>query len=137
MGCGSSVGAAGGTKKLTSAIRWHDAENDDRLDTIHGLMRFVNTKDEVTGNVAIHIAAQNGKVDVVDYLLKNGAQVNSQNFKGNTALHMSVEYNLEDTTRKLLELGADKTIKNYDGNAAETGIDGGKNLPESIVQVSP
>ena len=50
---------------------------------------------------------------------------------------MSVEYNLEDTTRKLLELGADKTIKNYDGNAAETGIDGGKNLPESIVQVSP
>ena len=73
----------------------------------------------------------------VDYLLKNGAQANSQNFKGNTALHMSVEYNLEDTTRKLLELGADKTIKNYDGNAAETGIDGGKNLPESIVQVSP
>ena len=136
MGCGSSVGG-GNPKMLASAIRWHDPESDDRMDVIHGLMRLVNVKDEMTGNVAIHIAAQNGKVDVVDYLLKNGAQVDAQNFKGNTALHMSVEYKNDSTTRKLLELGADRNIKNIDGHAAQNGIDGGKKLPESFQSISP
>ena len=122
---------------LASAIRWHDPESDDRMDVIHGLMRFVNIKDELTGNVAIHIAAQNGKVDIVDYLIKNGAQVNAQNFRGNTALHMSVEYNLDSTTQKLLELGANRNIKNCDGHAAQNGIDGGKSLPKQFQSVSP
>ena len=67
--------------------------------------------DAQNGNLALHIAAQNGHMNLTSFLLDSrgpavtqpwtppqradllqGANVNAQNFNGQTALHMSVEY---------------------------------------------
>ena len=69
-------------------------------------------RDPVNGNAAIHIAAQNGHLDLVRKLIGVGAAVNAQNNKGLTALHMSVEYDFYFVCRFLLDSGADSDILN-------------------------
>mmetsp|Transcript_33620 Transcript_33620/g.78573 ORF Transcript_33620/g.78573 Transcript_33620/m.78573 type:complete len:327 (-) Transcript_33620:101-1081(-) len=87
---------------------------------------FVEAVDAKTGNLALHIAAQNGHRLLVAFLLKHGAKVDAMNFKGNTALHMSVEYDLYFVSKCLMEFSANPTLKNTDGHAALHGINGEK-----------
>lgn len=135
MGCGASTsepGSGGQVTTLHSKIRWFNPEDDAdakqvRLEAIIKLLpKFINTQDAQNGNVALHLAAQNGHYEVVDLLLSRGANINAKNFLGNTALHMSMEYGFETVSRLLLEKGADPKIKNDEGCEAGTGIDGTK-----------
>ncbi|BAO99930.1 ankyrin repeat-containing protein [Wolbachia endosymbiont of Cimex lectularius] len=59
----------------------------------------VNAKDK-NGNTPFHLAAINGKIDVVKVLLKYNADVNAKNNEGRTALCYATEHNY----RKLVEL---------------------------------
>jgi len=88
-------------------------------------------RDPVNGNAAIHIAAQNGHLDLVRKLIAGGAAVNAQNNKGLTALHMSAEYDFYFVSRLLLDSGAESHIMNEAGSKAINGIDGGKTGEES------
>ena len=127
MGCGVSQEA--NVKSLHSNIRWYDAtapDAEDRLDKIKAMKKIFNARDPQNGNAAIHIAAQNGKVALVSYIIKEGALINARNGTGQTAMHMATEYNMADVVRVLKENGADPSIKNNDGHSAENGIEGMK-----------
>merc|ERR1711937_785084 len=55
--------------------------------------------DEVNGNTALHIAAQNGHYELVRFLVNDlNCFLDTQNKVGNTALHMSVEYEYNPIT---------------------------------------
>eukprot|EP00397_Hematodinium_sp_SG-2012_P020310 GEMP01020917.1.p1 GENE.GEMP01020917.1~~GEMP01020917.1.p1 ORF type:complete len:203 (+),score=37.36 GEMP01020917.1:58-666(+) len=109
--------------KLHSAVRWakpmdviSDAAQAAGTDAI-------NQADPKTGNTALHIAAQNGHIAIVEYLIsKHGAKANVQNFKGNTPLHMTVEYDMYYLTVYLLSKGADEHLKNDENSEAIRGI---------------
>merc|ERR1712224_643524 len=51
----------------------------------------VNREDK-HGNTPLIIAAQNGKYNIVDVLVKNGAQKDHTNKKGQTAVEMAAKY---------------------------------------------
>ena len=73
------------------------------------------------GNTALMNAANNNRIDVVRYLLANGANVNKQNrYSGRTALHDASLSNKTDVISVLLQHGASRDIKN---NKGDTPID--------------
>mmetsp|Transcript_20451 Transcript_20451/g.51675 ORF Transcript_20451/g.51675 Transcript_20451/m.51675 type:complete len:187 (+) Transcript_20451:162-722(+) len=114
-----------GLQKFHSAVRWGKPVAE--IEALVGAdPSVVNGEDEKNGNSAIHIAAQNGHIELTKYLQSKGANLNAQNKKGQTALHMSVEYDFTAQTEFLLASGADKDLKNGDGHPAILGIDGGK-----------
>ncbi len=54
------------------------------------------------GNSVLHIASQNGRTDIIDDLLLNGAEVNAGNNHRNTALHLAAQNGWTEIARKLL-----------------------------------
>ena len=136
MGCGASSegnpSSGGKATTLHSKIRWFNPQDDPsakqkRLQQIIALLpKFMNTPDAQNGNVALHIAAQNGHYEVVDLLLTRGASPNPKNRNGNTPLHMAMEYDFPKVAELLIQKGADVKIKNDEGNEAGTGIEGTK-----------
>ncbi|KAJ1660614.1 ankyrin repeat-containing protein [Dispira simplex] len=74
------------------------------------------------GNTALHMAAANGRQDVLRYLLDNLtlAQINQTNEQGNTALHWAAVAGKVDSVRLLLEKEADPLVKNNSGKTAIT-----------------
>lgn len=112
--------------KFHSAVRW--GKTVAELEAMVAEDKsVVDTHDDKNGNQAIHLAAQNGHLEITKWLVNDKkVDVNGQNKKGQTALHMSVAYDMYDQSVFLLESGAKKDIKNGDGNEAITGIDGDK-----------
>merc|ERR1711939_281514 len=49
-------------------------------------------KDQFTGDVCLHVAANKGRTELVTMLLAGGANVNLQNKLGQTALHCAAGY---------------------------------------------
>ena len=85
-----------------------------------------NCVDTGNGNYPIHIASQNGHLDLVTWLVNHGARVNVQNGTGQTPLHMAISYEYGEVADFLIKSGADGDIKNNDGNPAMFGIEGDK-----------
>ena len=108
---------------LHSLIRWNKypekitAFLENKPDTIH-------FSDPRNGNLAIHIASQNGHIDLVKQLIAGGASLDAKNRKGNTALHMATAYDYFWTARVLVDAGATKSLQNDDGHRAGDGVDG-------------
>mmetsp|Transcript_70998 Transcript_70998/g.132811 ORF Transcript_70998/g.132811 Transcript_70998/m.132811 type:complete len:235 (-) Transcript_70998:135-839(-) len=113
--------------KFHSALRWDKPWNEvvEAAGTCD-LRAACMTKDPKTGNVALHIASQNGHLSTVERLLSLGVSVNAQNEKGQTPLHMSVEYDFYFVSKALLDANADVNIENNDGKTAISGIEGTK-----------
>merc|ERR1719428_1142671 len=97
------------TAKIHSAIRWGKP-----ISELESLIvgDQIDCQDEQNGNRPIHIAAQNGHLEIVKWLISKKCDVSAQNGTGATALHMSVGYDFYYVTKALLEAGADQTIKN-------------------------
>ena len=64
------------------------------------------------GNTLLSMAVQYGCWEICNILLKEGANVNTQNYLGNTPLHYAVTYKLSDIIDLLIDSGAKETIKN-------------------------
>jgi hypothetical protein len=113
--------------KFHSAVRWAKPWPDIEA-TVEGLnlKQVLSAQDPKNGNTALHIASQNGHLELVRKMVAEGAPVNKQNGKGQTPLHMSVEYDFYFVSKFLVDEGADKELKNEDGHKAIEGIDGGK-----------
>ncbi len=54
----------------------------------------------------IHIAAENGRKEFVEFLLSNGAEIDSPSFVGKTALHYARENGYNDLAALLIDKGA-------------------------------
>eukprot|EP00929_Paragymnodinium_shiwhaense_P023855 TRINITY_DN14838_c0_g1_i1.p1 TRINITY_DN14838_c0_g1~~TRINITY_DN14838_c0_g1_i1.p1 ORF type:complete len:534 (+),score=85.22 TRINITY_DN14838_c0_g1_i1:75-1676(+) len=117
------------TEKVLSAVRW--AKPEEEIEAIiqrtgKGIDSAVKAYDKNTGNTALHIAAQNGHNDLVEFLVHHQADVNAQNKTGQTPLHMTVEYDMYFISLFLLRQGAEEWTLNHAGFKAITGINGEK-----------
>lgn len=68
------------------------------------------------GSNPLCIASGFGAERVVDFLLKNGADVNRADADGNTPLHCAAEYNKFEIMENLLECGAVVNVRNNYGD---------------------
>jgi len=80
-----------------------------------------------SGNTLLHIAADNGDLDVMKLLVSRGAEVNAKGYHGYTPLHLAVDLDCNTSgrdgrratelpvTKTLLGLGADPSIRDDDG----------------------
>ena len=114
-------------KTIHSAVRWNKVDEAKKL--IDSYPDLINSKDEKNGNGPIHVAAQNGHLEVVKYLILKKALINEQNNKGNTALHMAVGYDYYDVAKVLIAAGSELDTKNTSGFTAIQGLEGDKSMP--------
>jgi ankyrin repeat protein len=111
-------------KPIHSAIRWKKTPDEVRPLLVSPAAS--NCRDTGNGNVPLHIAAQNGHLELIMLLLEKSADVNAQNNKGNTALHMALSYDYIDCARALINAGADVNLTNAAGIPARKGLEGDK-----------
>jgi calcium/calmodulin-dependent protein kinase I len=115
---------------ILSAVRW-DRPLAEIKRTISSRLH-VHCVDESTGNYPLHVAAQNGHLDLVRWLVSAGAKVNVQNGTGQTPLHMAKGYDIYETAAFLLEYGANPELKNWAGHPAKFGIEGDKDPRDPV-----
>lgn len=61
---------------------------------------------DAQGNTAIMLAAQTGKAEIVNLLIKNKAQLDIQNKKGQTALILAIDHQQTEVAELLIQAGA-------------------------------
>ena len=62
----------------------------------------------------LHFPAQNSKLDVLEYLLEKGAEINTKrHYDGKTALQLACQFGYLDVVTYLTEKNADLVITNF------------------------
>ncbi|KAK3103771.1 hypothetical protein FSP39_021748 [Pinctada imbricata] len=101
-----------------SELKW-GIQNGD-LDTVKNLVqkdeKIVNNETE-GGRFPLHIAADYGQTEVIEFLINKGAEVNKADKHGITPLLAAVWENHTSSVKLLLEKGADKNVQSPDGTA--------------------
>lgn len=82
----------------------------------------VETRDQ-HGNSLFILACQQGSKKLAKFLLRRGADMNSQNNGGNTSLHYLYEYKFVSLAEYLVRKGANNSIKNGVGRTCYEGLD--------------
>jgi ankyrin repeat protein len=122
-------------KKQTihSLVRW----NQGGVEAIQAAM-FANSCCDVNeqdqhGNTPLHIATQNGHLDIVQFLVEQaGIQVNAQNKKGLTSLHMAIQYGYKELAACLQTHGAKAAcLQTHGAKAACLQTHGAEAIPKS------
>ncbi len=93
----------------------------------------VDEIDPSTGHSALHLAFDRGldSMEIVELLLKNGANINLRNRDGETPLTIAVTKNSMELVKFLLENDADINLRNRDGETPLT-IAAAKNFMEIV-----
>ncbi|DBA00380.1 TPA: LOW QUALITY PROTEIN: hypothetical protein N0F65_000565, partial [Lagenidium giganteum] len=73
---------------------------------------------EKEGYFALQIATKKCKLECVEFLIQQGANVNQRDSDGFTALHEAAFYGYQDIARVLLRRGADKSFVSSEGTTA-------------------
>jgi ankyrin repeat protein len=76
---------------------------------------IVNTKEQATGDTALHIVTRRSDATYVNYLLSRGAAVNAQDGRGNTALVIAVNASCVACIDTLLARRANVNLGNASG----------------------
>ncbi|XP_037539044.1 ankyrin repeat domain-containing protein SOWAHC [Nematolebias whitei] len=80
---------------------------------------LVLKKDFITGFTALHWAAKQGRQDVVEMMLRSGADINIRSHGGYTALHLASIHGHQDIVQTLISSHNAKTnIRDYHGRTA-------------------
>lgn len=73
---------------------------------------------DVSGATALHHQAKAGRLAMVDFLLRNGAQVHAQDERGRTALFaVGGKGDAQGVTQRLIDAGASLTHRDHEQNA--------------------
>jgi len=78
--------------------------------------RKLNIRNEY-GATAMHHAAEHNHIGMIEYLIKNGADIEARNLPGDTALHIAVRRGYGTVAKLLIDAGVEVDKKNYNGNA--------------------
>ena len=102
-----------------------DAARYNEIDTVRAILLchgedVVNDTDSRTGNTALHMAAANGHLGVVELLLKCGADPKIANAQGNTPLHWAATNGQQSVVDLLLKYKVDVLQQNKAGRSALT-----------------
>lgn len=105
---------------------WFDAAkqgNKSKLNTLHGnYPDIVNSRTEDKNDIALHLSAENGHLDCVQFLVTQGAKINIRNDDNDTALLLSAQNGHLNVVKYLLEEKKEKKAKITDmdqnGNTA-------------------
>jgi ankyrin repeat protein len=90
------------------------AVSHGRNDRVKNLLKAganVHVKEDFRGFTALIFASYRGNIELINELVKYGANVNAQDKRGRTALMHAVIYNQYDVVVGLLLLSADVNIK--------------------------
>lgn len=97
-------------------IQWA-AQNGD-VDILKSMIEKVDINAEIkNGRQLLHIAADYGQREVVEFLLSKGAEVNGRDKHGMTPIMAAIFEGHTETVKALLEGGADKTVKAPSGES--------------------
>ena len=112
------------TKYLIAKSASVNARNNGQSTALHHLAHLATARDTVEyllsndmsllhlkdleGNTALHIASREGRLDVVRYLVEQGADVNSLNAENYTTLHMAAHWGTPEVVEYLLDHQADR-----------------------------
>ncbi|XP_061724534.1 uncharacterized protein LOC133530585 [Cydia pomonella] len=107
---GKANGVDNKSKQIDPNTAFLRAARAGQLETVVDLLDSGAVKDINTSNSnglnALHLAAKDGHISVVEELLKRGAIVDAATKKGNTALHIACLAGQEPVARALLGAGA-------------------------------
>lgn len=120
---------ARGLNNVTTLMTYVWRERKDAVQKLLDRGADVNAQD-YDGDSALHGAAQNGNIEIIDLLVAKGANLNLKNKVGGTPLMWAAVYGHENAARRLLEHGADPSLKDADGKTARDWavVNGRKNL---------
>lgn len=102
--------------------RLHLAAMIDNVAIVHMLIdggADVNATDPGNGIRPLHISATKGCVNVCEFLLRHGADMDTQTAAGDTAMHLAAANKHLDVVSLLLNCNADPNIRNNAGFSAE------------------
>ncbi|MBA4121819.1 MAG: ankyrin repeat domain-containing protein [Acidobacteria bacterium] len=115
----------GGTGFMVSTVRFNRlvmAVENDNLGEVKvrvGMGEHVNTKDKGYGNNSpLHVAVENGNLEIAEFLISYGAKTNSKNAEKRTTLMMLDEDATPELVNLLLSHGAKVNLADKQGNTA-------------------
>jgi ankyrin repeat protein len=113
LGQGAKVGVADrrGTPLMIATAQGH-------LDTVRALLSAGASTKTSGGNNALQIAVVRGRDEILETLLKSGAQVDGKDNRGETALMWAAQLNRAPIAEVLLTYGADVHVQNSQGQTA-------------------
>ena len=119
----------GNTEKVIELIKINAA--DLHLENTETCLKF-----NPEGNNPLHIAAANGYNDIVDYLIRNGADIHCVNKRYATSIHTAVFKGRVETVKLLLDRGASIEAKEDEGDTplAWASYTGYSNIVELLLQ---
>ena len=79
--------------------------------------KFINEKDQKTGDTALHVAAQAGESEVVEILLENYADINVVNERLETPMFQAMQVFKRTAAQLLTEWGCDLSQANLKGDS--------------------
>ena len=94
------------------------ATNSNNFEVIKYLLNEAEINIDVVdgfGNTALIIACEKGLLEIANYLINNGANVNHQNEQGATPVMKAAEGNNFFVVKLLLEKNIDLTISDFSG----------------------
>lgn len=96
--------------KYLKNCQLHEAAKTDKIDKVRKLLKEgqpVNALDSRFGLTPLHFAVRNGRVEVAQLLIENGASLTQPSTQGITPLDWSSEYLDPDQRNALLRFAAD------------------------------
>ncbi|KAM3722953.1 Acyl-CoA-binding domain-containing protein [Dirofilaria immitis] len=100
-------------------MEWFAALDEGNIEKLRGLLAgnlgllAENDENQLT---ALHWASDRGRLELVDFLVSAGADVNIQDYDGQTPLHYAVSCSHRSVVGFLLKKGADPAVADFEGN---------------------
>ncbi|XP_043466925.1 ankyrin-1-like [Leptopilina heterotoma] len=91
------------------------AVHNSDLNRVNTLLNKKNLEKHVHDKRLLHVAAARGHLQIVDLLIKNGAEINVVDIKGRTPFYIALLQNKVEVAEFLLENGARIDIRREDG----------------------
>jgi len=105
--------------KFIDVLNFCKENNVDALQAVPNIESYINEKETKHGWTPLMVAAYNGAMDTITYLISIGADVNAQNFNGTTVAMYAKEAYLQgkgiSAIKTIIENGANLFTKDYNG----------------------